>query len=107
VLLVLLLVYLVGYVVVGLFGLLCCYWFWSVMYSLFGLSGLVHPKLVPASWDVPLLLNFCWLVEHIFLSLPNGCVFDKCGKWAELDVAKLMEDNGPWAIKDLEIQILR
>jgi hypothetical protein len=32
-------------------------------------------------------------------------VFDKCGKWVELDVAKLMEDNGLWAIKDLEIQI--
>jgi hypothetical protein len=31
------------------------------------------------------------------------CV-DKCGKWAEFDVAKLMEDNGLWAIKDLEIQ---
>jgi hypothetical protein len=25
------------------------------------------------------------------------CV-DKCGKWAELDVAKLMEDNGLWDI---------
>jgi hypothetical protein len=33
------------------------------------------------------------------------CVFDKCGKWVELDVTKLMEDNGLWAIKDLKIQI--
>jgi hypothetical protein len=75
---VLLLTCLIFGAITGLICVLCCYWFiWldvllsaylgccvdigsgQVVYSLFGLSGLVRPKLVPDSWDVPLLPNIC------------------------------------------------